>query len=224
MDESKRRELFKVILICFVGMVAIFNANLVLAQNFVIISNSNLSERQKRKRKQEDYEAMPLMANLYRYREAGIIPLPYIDRFGAMCADPGRQYCKKLTHMYDWEIEDLANELSAEISLPRQTSWRPAPAAENPLGSGRKPKHNPLNRLLFVLEWLSSGDTLYSTEFDTGYSKTSLQEDRVHVLKAINKVLADEVSWPDADERIELSSGFTGIFERVVGILDIMEM
>jgi len=65
---------------------------------------------------------------------------------------------------------------------------------------------------------------LYSTEFNTGYSKTSLQEDRVHVLKAINKVLADEVSWPDADERLELSSGFTGIFERVVGILDIMEI
>ena len=30
--------------------------------------------------------------------------------------------------------------------------------------------------------------------------------------------------WPDADERLELSSGFTGIFERVVGILDIMEI
>ena len=73
MDDTKRRELFKVILICFVGMMAMFNANLVLAQNFAIISNSNLSERQKRNRKQEDYEAMPLMANLCRYREAGII-------------------------------------------------------------------------------------------------------------------------------------------------------
>lgn len=60
-------------------------------------------------------------------------------------------------------------------------------------GKGRPPKFDHINRLLFVLEWLSSGDTGNVAEFETGYAKTSCVEDNKHILKAINRRLKDEV-------------------------------
>lgn len=38
--------------------------------------------------------------------------------------DPNRQYSKKLTHMFSWEITDLADLLESHILRPRLTVWR----------------------------------------------------------------------------------------------------
>ena len=88
---------------------------------------------------------------------------------------------------------------------------------------GRPTKYDATNRLIFVLEWLSSGETADKAEFDKHYSRTSILEDRVHILKAINNRLSDQISWPNAEERAILCSTYTGVLEKVVGILDCTE-
>ena len=185
------------------------------------------SESDRRRKRKLEHEALPFMQNKARVFGAPQLPLESRDRFGRMVEDPNRNYCKKLTHMYSWEIQDLADLLKEEICAPRQTAWRKkrrnAEQHGNVHPGGRPPKHNHVNRLLFVLEWLSKGSTGDAEEFETGWSKTSCVEDKKHVLKAINKVLADEVKWPDAEQRREHYSTYSGIFANVVGILDIWE-
>ena len=130
-------------------------------------------------------------------------------------------YTMKLTHMFSWEIEDLHALCEHLLLKPRQTDWRPK--RTHPSRKGRPPKVNTINRLVYVLEWLSSGDFGNKMEFEMNYSKTSLTEDRYHVLKAICVALKDEIKWPTAAERIVLASKYTGIFKDCVGIFDCTE-
>jgi hypothetical protein len=58
--------------------------------------------------------------------------------------------------------------------------------------------------LFFVLRWLNDGLFYRSREVDTGYAKSSVQEDLVHVLLAIVEGL-DE---PDENRRRELAEVF----------------
>ena len=174
-----------------------------------------------RKRKRED-ELRPLMKNLFTFRDKPLVPLgPGKDRWGQMTEDTNRQYCKKLTHMYSWELESILEKCIDGIEGPRYTSWRPTPKGNSK--RGRPPKFDSMNRLVFVLEWLSNGDFLYKSEMEYQYAKSSIDEDRKHILKAICIGLRDEIAWPDAAERIELKSTYNGILENVVGIFDVTE-
>ena len=65
--------------------------------------------------------------------------------------------------------------------------------------------------------------SLDRTELDNSYARSSCHEDRKHILKAINKVLINEVRWPNAQDRIQLYESYNGIFKKVVGVLDIWE-
>ena len=180
--------------------------------------------QKRKKRKKEESEAMPIMKNLFSFTGSPQLPLQYRDRFGRMTEDPNREYCKKLTHMYSWEILDLAELVKDDIEFARETDWRPnVRNPRNKKTKGRPPKYDYINRLLFVLEWLSDGEKLHKSEFEKGYAKSSVHEDKKHVLKAINRVLADEIRWPNAEERAILRALFPGIFEDVVGLLDITE-
>jgi hypothetical protein len=46
----------------------------------------------------------------------------------------------------------------------------------------KTPKFDHYHRLFFVLQWLNDGLFYRSREVDTGYAKSSVQEDLVHVL------------------------------------------
>ena len=73
-------------------------------------SEINLKKRKRNEREIEDSER-PLMKNLFLFRERPQLPLPYVDRVNALAADPGRSYSKKLTHMYEWEFDELCEIL-----------------------------------------------------------------------------------------------------------------
>lgn len=190
----------------------------------ILRNREETSIEKKRKRKRIEDE-LPYMKNLSKYLGAPQRPLEYRDRFGSLMEDPNRDYCKKLTHMFSWEIIELAELCKFDIEAPRQTSWRPntSERVDNQKKRGRKPKYNYLNRLLFVLDWLSNPVMGDKAEFDNSYAKTSCVEDHKHVLKAINKSLEDQVRWPNAAERIQHYEEYRGIFTGVVGILDIWE-
>jgi hypothetical protein len=183
----------------------------------------------KKKRKKLEIEAQPWMANLYRYLDTRPqTPLQYMDRWGRLIDDPNRQYSRKLTHMFSWEILDLAELLKSEIESPRLTIWRSAPSEnlQRDFGHkkrGRPPKYDHINRLIFVLEFLATGCDVHKAEFEYQYSKTSIDEDRKHVLKAVIKILDNQIRWPTAAEREQLKDGFTGILEGMVGIMDVTE-
>ena len=179
------------------------------------------NQDRKRKRIQED-ENRPLMKNLFVFNAAPQLPLgEYEDLWERFNKDPNRLYCKKLTHMFSWEILDLYALCKEQINLPRKTKWRKKPKGNSKRGRPCKP--NSLNRMIYVLEWLSSGDFGNKMEFELKYSKTSLTEDRSHILRAICKALKDEIQWPNAAERLDLASTYKGIFKDVVGIFDCTE-
>jgi hypothetical protein len=145
------------------------------------------------------------MRNLFQFRAAPQIPLPLVDRFSEMTQDGNRHYCKKLTHFYSWEIVAL-EMLQKEIAAARQTSWRPTVVHKGESGHGRPPKLDPLHRLLFVLEWLATGDFGDRQEFTNKY-----------------KVLKDEIKWPTAAEQAAHYATYDGIFKGMVGIFDVIE-
>lgn len=200
---------------CFTAVMS-SNATVI---NELVLSTTAADARRKRKFADEQRS---LMKNLFTFRDRPQIPLGLAtNRFGDLVADENRGYCQKLTHMYSWEIEALLDKCKPYIEAPRCTSWRPQPKGDNK--RGRKPKYDAMNRLVLVLEWLSSGDNLAKMEFEHSYAKTSLDEDKKHVLKAICKALDDQIVWPNAAERVFLSSTYSGIFENVVGIYDCTE-
>ena len=62
-------------------------------------------KRLERKRRREELGELPLMKNLFGFRERPQQTLgPYRDAFGAMTTDVNRNYCQKLTHLYSWVL------------------------------------------------------------------------------------------------------------------------
>jgi hypothetical protein len=62
-----------------------------------------------------------------------------------------------------------------------------------------------------------------SREADTGFSKSSIQEDLVHVLEAIIEGLDEHLTWPDENCRRELAVVYTGILRGCIGVGDVKE-
>jgi hypothetical protein len=62
-----------------------------------------------------------------------------------------------------------------------------------------------------------------SREADTGYVKSSVHEDLVHVLHAIVEGLDEHLSWPDENRRHELARVFPGILNGCIGVGDVKE-
>ena len=189
--------------------------------SYVAISSASLNTKSRKRELEED--TMPTMKNLFSFRFQPQHPLPFRSRFGDLMRDPGRNYSRKLTHMFSWEIVDLAELCKTGIESARQTSWRPKSIPNNPHKGGRPPKLNYIDRLVLTLEWLSSASTGHKLEFDSGYSKSSIMEDHKHVLKAIDEALHDQILWPNADERKAHYSTYSGIFDHCVGIFDVTE-
>jgi hypothetical protein len=65
---------------------------------------------------------------------------------------------------------------------------------------------------------LNDGLFYRSREADTGYSKSSVHEDIVHVLQAIIEGLYEHLTWPDDYCRHELAVVYTGILRGCIGV------
>ncbi len=92
-----------------------------------------------------------------------------------------------------------------------------------PKGHCKPPKFDHYHRLLFVLRWLNDGLFYRSREADTGYSKSSIQEDLIDVLQAIIEGLDEHLTWPDENRRRELAVVYTGILRGCIGVGDVKE-
>lgn len=83
--------------------------------SYAIVAFDDNEEDRKRKERQEEDEILPYMRNIYGFQGAPQVPLQYRDRFGIQVKDPQRNYCVKLSHMFSWEIVDLAHLLNQDI-------------------------------------------------------------------------------------------------------------
>ena len=228
-NELKRR--IVAVAVAIVGLVSVAFSQQQGIINAVVAmqSNSAQGKRLDRKRRREEQEELPLMKNLYAFRSRPQQPLgPYRDQYGQMINDVNRRYCEKLTHFYSWELEELAEMVKNDVEAARETDWncrrtkRPV-KHKGQSGRGRPPKVDHMNRLVYVLNWLSTGDTADRREFNNSWAKSSCDEDRKHVLKAICKALKDEIKWPTEQERAEHHSSYNAIFNKMVGIFDVTE-
>ena len=198
-------------------------------------SNSAQGKRLDRKRRREEQEKLPLMKNLYAFRSRPQQPLgPYRDQYGQMINDVNRRYCEKLTHFYSWELEELAEMVKNDVEAARETDWKNPDRLEMPQNQTtseaqraewkrKTTKSRSYEPIGLCLNWLSTGDTADRREFNNSWAKSSCDEDRKHVLKAICKALKDEIKWPTEQERAEHHSSYNAIFNKMVGIFDVTE-
>jgi len=133
-------------------------------------------------------------------------------------SDSDRQYMKKLTHLHEWQFFLLADLLKDLILRPglRNDGTRPERIY-------KPSKHDYFHRLFFCLCWLSDGLHCHSHDCETGWGKSSLQEDLIHVLIAIVEGLDDQIQWLDHNHRRELANVFQGVMKGCIGIADIKE-
>jgi len=226
MEASPRKAAAVAAVVAIVTAVsAVMSGATVLLTTATSLSQDMQKVRMKRKRREGELEERLIMKNLFAFRESPQRPLgPCADRFGRMTEDANRQYCKQLTHLYSWEISELANLMKAEIEKPRAATMK-CREEKRPVkgGKGRPCKVSYVDRLLYVLEWLNTGDTVTRQEFTSSWSRSSCDEDRKHILKAICKVLDDQVRWPTEEERKAHYSTYNGVFVGCVGIFDVTE-
>jgi hypothetical protein len=65
---------------------------------------------------------------------------------------------------------------------------------------------------------LNDGLFYRAREADTGYAKSSIQEDMAHVPLAIVEGLDEHLTWPDDNPRRELAAVLPGILSGCIGV------
>jgi len=71
---------------------------------------------------------------------------------------------------------------------------------------------------------MCSGEQFRVEEYYSGWSKSSICADLKHILKAIILGYANAIVWPGPAERVQLAGATPGIFNGVIGVMDITEM
>jgi hypothetical protein len=145
-------------------------------------------------------------------------PLVAKNSIPELLHDPNRAYIKSVTHLHEWQFFILAEKLKELILHPRLRS-----DGTRPVVHCKPHKFDHCHHLLFVLHWLNDGLFYRSREADTGYAKSSVHEDLVHVLQAIVEGLHEHLTWPDGDCRHELAEVFPGILRGCIGVGDVKE-
>jgi hypothetical protein len=113
---------------------------------------------------------------------------------------------KSVTHLHEWQFFELSKMLKDLILCLRLRSNGTRPEVRR-----KPPKFDHNNRLFFILRWWNDGLFYRSREAETSYTKSSVQENLVHVLPAIVDGLDEHLSWPDENCRHELAAVFSGI-------------
>ena len=171
MDADRKKKLIACLLLMInvVGVLAMVD-NGDLIQEMVCNDDSL---RRKRDREEMERSEMATMKNLLSYHAPPQHPLPRIDVLTKLLRDPNRNYIKVFTSLYLWEFLALADHLRPLIERNRITKHRKNAAA----GRVRRCKHDYLHRLYFTLQWLSDGREYKKMEFESGWSKSAIQED-----------------------------------------------
>lgn len=184
--------------------------------SFIAISNSmiddDLLEEDDMISREYERATMRIMRNDYIHHppEMGLgTRVSVLDLF----QDLSRNECKTLIGFTSHEFFALSDIVTPFLLGPRV----------NAVAQPRAGKFQPFERLFFLLNWLHSGIEYKVQESYYGYSKSSLQADRIIVLAAINEALNDQIVWPTAEERRDIAGNFFGAFEGCVGILDCTE-
>ncbi len=77
--------------------------------------------------------------------------------------------------------------------------------------------------IIFLPCWLNDGLHYRSHECETGWGKSSLQEDLIPVLLAIVEGLDNQIQWPDHNCRRELANVFQVVIKGCIRIADVKE-
>ena len=174
--------------------------------------------REKRLAKKRQREVTPYKRNVSARYSTPISLLEPRNCLADVVKDSDRAYMKKLTHLHEWQFFALAEKLEPLIIHARQREDGSRPEVR------RRPlKFDHFHRLYFCLRWLNDGFFHRSREVETGWCKSSVQEDLVHVLTAIVEGLDDHLTWPDADRRQEFARTFPGILRGCIGVGDVKE-
>lgn len=172
----------------------------------------------KRKQLEKEREECLFKRNscdVYGPPETQLEPIYLLER---LLADGNRNYMGKLCHMHAWQFFLLADRLKPLIERPRRR-----PDKSRPEKKGHDCHFDYYHRLFFCLEWLNSGAFFRTSEFRTGWGKTSLNDDNEHVLEAIVEGLEDQVVWPDAAQRASWALIHRHILRQMIGVMDIRE-
>ena len=146
--------------------------------------------------------------------------IPCLDR---LLTDENRAYIHKVTHLHQWQFLMLSNKLKTLIERPRsRRSDGTRPLAATP----QKPcKFDFHHRLFLCLKWLNDGNFHRTRETETGWGKSSIQQDNDHILMAIIEGLENQLQWPTAEDRRAIVNSNRGeiIFQNCIGIADVKE-
>ena len=89
--------------------------------------------------------------------------------------------------------------------------------------AGNRIKYDRYRRLYFVLYWLVTGAEFRQIEAFYGWSKSAVQLEMAHMLRAIIHGLDQFLQWPSIEERERMGSRYSGLFQNCVGIMDASE-
>ena len=159
MDDNRNKRL-----LCAVVMAA-GAASMAVHLNSLSTACMTIFDRTDQREKEQEFnqllrDALPIMKKLFSFRERPQLAIPNHDSLGNLGEDPNRGYSRKLTHMFSWEIEDLADLCKNQILSTRQTIWRPPSnvAAQNDGGLnvlGKKSRTPPPNTIINIDYYLS---------------------------------------------------------------------
>jgi hypothetical protein len=201
--------------IIFIFLVAAVHQ---LICSYFILFDDVPTRKEKKQLLKRKRELAPYKRNVsYRY-STPLLPLEPKICLPEILQDSDRAYIKSVTHLHEWQFFELAEKLKDLILRPRLRSDGTRPELRR-----KAPKFDHFHRLFFVLRWLNDGLFYRSREVDTGYAKSSVQEDLVHVLLAIVEGLDEHLRWPDDNRRRELAAVFPGILSGCIGVGDVKE-
>jgi len=205
----------------------VVRAILAIAAAFLVIADSSLAVKKivleenpyekKRKDRESEREDSAFKRNRTFQHSPPQSKLEPIQVLIDVLKDPCRDYMSSICHMTAWKFFVLADRLQPLIERARRRRNGTRPI------SGRKCHHDHYHRLFFCLQWLNTGEHYKVKEATTGWGKSSLHRDNVHVLEAIIEGLDDQIAWPSEQRREELANIYDGIFKNMIGIVDIKE-
>lgn len=174
------------------------------------------SEEDDKDTKKRKLEEMETITNdiAFRLNSPPIFNLKEAYGLIELIKDPSRQYFQIFTSFCVWEFVFLADYLKSYINTSRNNSQHK---------SSCNIKRDHYHRLYYTLFWLCTNAEYRQMEFYFGWSKHVLQLDIIHVLLAIINGLDNFIVWPNAQERLTLSTVNTGILKGCVGIVDACE-
>jgi hypothetical protein len=160
---------------------AIMAAQQIVAAASLILDNiPSLHEARVDKKRRR--EAAPYKRNVsinFGPPETMLQPVHILE---GLLQDDNREYIKKITHLHSWQFFLLSDCLKDLIERPHDNN--------ESLKVGPTTKFDHHHRLFFVLKWLNDGN-YHRTREEFGWSKSSLQCDLEHVLRAIVEGLDD---------------------------------